>query len=84
MNEELICQLYETSIKLVKIIDQLSIENNMLDDQHYLCFKDSLNSLSLDPDRPDTPPVIVDGRDLEHINYLRELIGEEPLDKQSY
>lgn len=51
MNEELIYQLYETSIKMLNIIDKLSIENNMLDDQHYLCFKDSLNSLSLDPDR---------------------------------
>lgn len=51
MNKELLCQLYETSIKIIEIIDKLSIDNKMLDSQHYLLWKDSLNSLSLDPDR---------------------------------
>ena len=51
MNEELICQLYETSIKLLNIIDKLSIENKMINSQHYLCWKDQLNVLSLDPDQ---------------------------------
>jgi hypothetical protein len=32
-------------------IDDLSIENKMLDTQEYLLWKDTLNSLSLDPDR---------------------------------
>lgn len=50
-NKELLYQLYETSIKMIELIDKLSIENNMIDSQHYLCWKDSLNSLSLDPDR---------------------------------
>lgn len=49
--KELICQLYETSIKMIELIDNLSIENDMIDSQHYLCWKDSLNSFSLDPDR---------------------------------
>ena len=51
MNEELLYQLYETSINMIKTIDLISIENKMLDDQHYLCWKDSLNAVSLDPDR---------------------------------
>lgn len=51
MNEELICQLYETSIEMLNIIDKLSIENKMINSQHYLCWKDQLNALSLDPDQ---------------------------------
>ena len=49
--KELICQLYETSIKMIELIDKLSIENDMIDSQHYLCWKDYLNFFSLDPDR---------------------------------
>lgn len=49
--KELLCQLYETSIKMLKIIEALSIENEMLDTQDYLDFQNSLNYLSLDPDR---------------------------------
>lgn len=49
--KELICQLYETSIKMLRSIENLSIENEMLDTQEYLLWKDTLNSLSLDPDR---------------------------------
>ena len=49
--KELICQLYETSIKMLYLIDDLSIENKMLDTQEYLLWKDTLNTLSIDPDR---------------------------------
>lgn len=49
--KDLICQLYETSIKMLYSIENLSIENKMLDTQEYLLWKDTLNSLSLDPDR---------------------------------
>ena len=51
MSEELICQLYETSIKMLQSIEELSIEHNMLDAQEYLLWKDTINSISLDPDR---------------------------------
>ncbi len=51
ITKELICQLYETSIKMLRSIENLSIENEMLDTQEYLLWKDTLNSLSLDPDR---------------------------------
>lgn len=51
MTNDLICQLYETSIKMLNVIDRLSIENNMIDTQEYLLWKDSMNELSLDPDR---------------------------------
>jgi len=33
-------------------IENLSIENEMLDTQEYLLWKDTLNTLSIDPDRP--------------------------------
>ncbi len=49
--EELLCQLYETSVKMLRIIENLSIEHKMLDTQEYLLWKDTLNSLSIDPDR---------------------------------
>lgn len=49
--KELLCQLYETSIKMLYIIENLSIENEMLDTQEYLLWKDTLNILSIDPDR---------------------------------
>lgn len=52
MNKKnLLCQLYETSIEMISIIDKMSIENEMLDSQEYLLWKDKLNSLSIDPDR---------------------------------
>ena len=50
-NKDLLCQLYETSIKMLYLIDDLSIKNKMLDTQEYLLWKDSLNTLSIDPDR---------------------------------
>lgn len=50
--KELLCQLYETSIKMLYAIENLSIENEMLDTQEYLLWKDTLNTLSIDPDRP--------------------------------
>lgn len=49
--KELLCQLYETSIKMLQVIDELSILNGLIDTQEYLNFKDSLNKLSIDPDR---------------------------------
>ena len=49
--KELLCQLYETSIKMLQTIEDMSIENEMLDEQEYLLWKDTLNALSLDPDR---------------------------------
>jgi hypothetical protein len=36
---------------MLRSIENLSIENEMLDTQEYLLWKDTLNSLSLDPDR---------------------------------
>ena len=53
MTNKLLCQLYETSISLTEIIEQMSIDSDMLDSQEYLDWKDSINTLSLDPDRPD-------------------------------
>lgn len=49
--EELLYQLYETSIKMLQTIENLSIENDMLDNQQYILWKDNLNSLSIDIDR---------------------------------
>lgn len=49
--EEILCQLYETSIKMLQSIEDLSIEHKMLDTQEYLLWKDTLNTLSIDPDR---------------------------------
>lgn len=49
--EELLYQLYETSIKMLQTIENLSIENNMLDNQQYILWKDNLNSLSIDQNR---------------------------------
>ena len=49
--KELLCWLYETSIKMVDAIDKLSIVHNMIDTQEYLNWKDDLNALSIDPDR---------------------------------
>lgn len=51
MKNKLFCQLYETSIKLLEVIDNLSIEEDMLDEQDYLNWKDNLNKLSIDVDR---------------------------------
>ena len=44
-------QLYEANIKMIEAIENLSIEYDMLDEQDYLDWKDTLNKLSLDPDR---------------------------------
>jgi hypothetical protein len=51
MKNKSLCQLYETSVRLLKVIDKLSMEEDMLDEQDYLDWKDSLNELSVDPDR---------------------------------
>jgi len=51
MKIDLFYQLYETSIQILEAIEKLSIENKMLDTQEYLSWKDSLNKLSIDPDR---------------------------------
>lgn len=49
--EKLLYQLYETSIKMLQTIENLSIENNMLDNQQYILWKDNLNLLSIDQNR---------------------------------
>jgi hypothetical protein len=51
MTNKLICQFYETSIKMLEIIEKLSLEEDMIDNQEYLDWKDKLNELSIDPDR---------------------------------
>ena len=51
MNTKLFKDLYQANIDEIKAIEQLSIDYNMLDTQEYLLWKDTLNSLSLDPDR---------------------------------
>ena len=48
---ELFRQLYEANIKEIEAIEQLSIDNNMLDNGYYLDWHDKLNALSLDSDR---------------------------------
>lgn len=49
MKNKSLCQLYETSIQMLKIIEDLSTD--MLDEQEYLDWKDELNRLSIDKDR---------------------------------
>lgn len=44
-------QLYDSIIKQIEAVENLSIEYDMLDSQEYLNYKDKLNKLSLDPDR---------------------------------
>lgn len=44
-------QLYEANIDEIKAIEQLSIDNNMLDNGYYLEWHNQLNKLSLDSDR---------------------------------
>lgn len=51
MTNKLIYQLYETSIKMLEIIEKLSLEEDMIDNQEYLDWKDKLNELSIDSDR---------------------------------
>ena len=48
---ELFRQLYEAIIDQIKVAEQLSIDNNMLDNGYYLAWHDELNKLSLDTDR---------------------------------
>lgn len=48
---DLFYQLYETSVNMIKAIDELSILNGLEDSQEYLNFKDELNSISIDRDR---------------------------------
>lgn len=43
--------IYKANIDVIKAIEKLSIENDMLDTQEYLDWKDELNALSLDLDR---------------------------------
>lgn len=49
--KDLFHQLYEANIKEIEAIENLSIEYDMLDEQDYLNWKDTLNKYSLDPDR---------------------------------
>lgn len=51
MNEKLIYQLYETSIKMLEAIDLLSQNLNLINQQDYLNWKDKLNELSIDPNQ---------------------------------
>ena len=51
MNTKLFKELYESHIEMAEAIERLSVENNMLDNGYYLDWKDSLNKISLDPDR---------------------------------
>lgn len=52
--KELILELYKQSIKLIETIEKTSIDNNMLDTQEYLNWKDELNRLSIDENRLDS------------------------------
>ena len=51
MNTKLFKELYDVNIAEIEAIEQLSIDNNMLDNGYYLAWKDKLNKLSIDPDR---------------------------------
>ena len=51
MKTKLFKDLYEANIDEIKAIEQLSIDNNMLDNGYYLAWKDNLNKLSIDVDR---------------------------------
>ena len=48
---ELFRQLYEAIIDQIKATEQLSIDNNMLDNGYYIWWHDQLNKLSLDSNR---------------------------------
>lgn len=52
MDTKLFKDLYQANIDEIKAIEQLSIDHNMLDNGYYLAWKDKLNALSLDSDRP--------------------------------
>lgn len=49
--KELLCQLYETSLKEIESIRNLSIEYNMINDNSFLNWLDSLNEFSIDPNQ---------------------------------
>lgn len=49
--KETLYKFYETSIDLLNMIEVLSVNNNMLDDQKYLDWKDAINRISIDLDR---------------------------------
>lgn len=51
MKKKILYWLYETSIEMLKDIEEFSIKCNMLDDQLYIQWKDNLNALSIDVDR---------------------------------
>ena len=48
---KLITKLFNASIEIVSLVDQLAIDNGMVDFTSYLEWKDKLNELSMDPDR---------------------------------
>lgn len=48
MLNEIIYQLYETSIEMLKSIRELSIRNGLNNDQKFIFWQDELNALSLD------------------------------------
>lgn len=47
MRNELFCQLYETGIKLIKVIEEISKECDMFNSQEHLDFLDKLNEISV-------------------------------------
>lgn len=49
--KKLIHQLYEASIKELKAIKDLAIEYEMLDEQETLNWLDTINKISIDPNR---------------------------------
>ena len=51
MRTDLFRDLYQANIDEIKAIEQLSIDNNMLDNGYYLNWKDELNKLSIDINR---------------------------------
>ena len=52
MKTKLFKELYKSIIDQIEAVEQLSIDFNMLDNGYYLWWKDELNRLSIDPDRP--------------------------------
>lgn len=47
MKNEIFCQLYETVIKLVNIVEDITKECDMMNEQEHLDFLDKLNEISV-------------------------------------
>ena len=54
MDTKLFRDLYQANIDEIEAIERLSIEHTMLDNGYYLDWKNQLNKLSIDIDRPDS------------------------------